>query len=792
MRKLLLAFLFVVFLAVTSQTLRAQGVSIFVSTQGGGQILRVDGNVPNSFSVLSNDPKVTGETLFNPESLLLGFDQRLYIADPKDGEVFRMDQTGNNAELVYNAHSLQTGEPNISPQGLSDFSDSGDLFMTSDGGPETRARGVFEIAGTENAPVGGPFNPPTNIVPGASPANCFANGDLGNGEGTVFDNLGNLFFVIASCDVPVVGEVTNVESGGTQTQSVFVTGNNVNSPTGLAINPQPESLPGVLYVANTNGASILSVDSSGSPTPYYSWSNSLTQCNAGIGTPGTYQDLPTFIKFDSAGNLYVITTTNPDPAAAPAKTACGKVWKLGVPDCMTCTPPATLLLDLQAAFVAGGSPLNSAQAIGLAIAHPRSGTQGQPQSTPSSGPGSLSSSPGHINLGWPQGCTPGNFGDLGTCAHTYAINFGANMFNSGDVVTVVPIETTQSDWSTQFVPGASPYSGTSLATLAGYGGNGVRYLVSCTNSTNGSCATPPQNNYYTTASAWKSTDPAVLNNTWCTTGANGNNPQMLKTEQTASPFTWNGVLVECIDGGPKHIGGSGPTLSGWANVKNAAGIAATVTFNTPSNGAVYTQFSNPLAKYSCGPAAPPPAIAACFAGEDIINGTTNVQNNTPIDTSTLGPHQFQVTADVSSGPGASMPGTPPGGFPPGFTNALVPPSVTYTVVPGAQVSATPANVDFGAFHVPGFGFQFVTVKNIGAAPLSISSVKVTSVSGKDSDDFFALSLCPRTLGAGKSCFILLGFFADEVTANNPQMANLVISATGGSVVVPLSATVVKR
>jgi hypothetical protein len=108
------------------------------------------------------------------------------------------------------------------------------------------------------------------------------------------------------------------------------------------------------------------------------------------------------------------------------------------------------------------------------------------------------------------------------------------------------------------------------------------------------------------------------------------------------------------------------------------------------------------------------------------------------------------------------------------------------------MSATPANVYFGTFHVPGFGFQFVTVKNIGAAPLSISSVKVTSVSGKDSDDFFALSLCPRTLGAGKSCFILLGFFADEVTANNPQMANLVISATGGSVVVPLSATVVKR
>jgi hypothetical protein len=285
------------------------------------------------------------------------------------------------------------------------------------------------------------------------------------------------------------------------------------------------------------------------------------------------------------------------------------------------------------------------------------------------------------------------------------------------------------------------------------------------------CMFPP-NNYYTTTSAWVSPDASA---TWCTFGTGQNNPQLLKADPIGSN-NWIGTLISCSDGGPKHIGGGGPTLSDWANVKGAAGTAPTITFATPPpSGAVYIQNSIVPANYNCGPTGAPPDIAAaCFGGPDLVNGTATVQNGSPIDTSTLGVHSFEVAVDVNSGPGADIP------------------TASYTVVAGAQASATPANVNFGTFHVPGLGLQFVTVKNTGAAPLSISSVRVTSVSGKDSDDFFAFSLCPKTLGAGKSCFILVSFFADEVTANNPQMANLVITATGGNVVVPLSATVVKR
>jgi Big-like domain-containing protein len=405
-----------------------------------------------------------------------------------------------------------------------------------------------------------------------------------------------------------------------------------------------------------------------------------------------------------------------------------------------------------------------------------------PQGTPPTGPGALSSGAGSFNFGWPAGCIPAIDGTAGNCSHTYGLTYPSNMFQTGDIVTITPTETSQADWVLR--TSGNGFAPSHLAEVLGYGGDGFIFSASCMRGAS-PCTFPP-NNYYTTTSAWHSPDAP---GTWCTFGAGKNNPQLLKADPIGSN-NWIGILIACEDGGPKHIGGSGPTLSDWANVKGATGTAPTITITTPANGANYNQNSIVDANYSCGPT-PPVITGDCFGGPDLVNGTTIVQNGTPIDTSTLGAHSFQVAADVSSGPGGSMPVVPP---PVGFTNVLFPQTVTYTVVAGPQASATPASVNFGTFHVPGFGFQFVTVKNTGTAPLSISRVRVTSVADKDSDDFFAFSLCPKTLGAGKSCFILVSFFADEVTANNPQLANLTITvnATGGSLVVPLSATVVKR
>lgn len=63
MRRGILLVLFVLCVAVTSGDLRAQstGASVFVSTQGGSQILKVDGNT-GSFTVISSGNPFAGES----------------------------------------------------------------------------------------------------------------------------------------------------------------------------------------------------------------------------------------------------------------------------------------------------------------------------------------------------------------------------------------------------------------------------------------------------------------------------------------------------------------------------------------------------------------------------------------------------------------------------------------------------------------------------------------------------------------------------------------------------------
>jgi len=110
---------------------------------------------------------------------------------------------------------------------------------------------------------------------------------------------------------------------------------------------------------------------------------------------------------------------------------------------------------------------------------------------------------------------------------------------------------------------------------------------------------------------------------------------------------------------------------------------------------------------------------------------------------------------------------------------------------GGPVTQSPASVNFGNVNVFGFPIAVVTVTNTGSAALNVRS-KLAAVPGGDSDDFGALNLCLKPLQPGKSCFILVSFFADPDDFN-PQSATLDItnSAPGSpQLIVPLSATVV--
>jgi hypothetical protein len=81
---------------------------------------------------------------------------------------------------------------------------------------------------------------------------------------------------------------------------------------------------------------------------------------------------------------------------------------------------------------------------------------------------------------------------------------------------------------------------------------------------------------------------------------------------------------------------TGPT----AQITVTAVSPPTATIVTPPNGATYTQAQVVNASYSCTEGAGGPGLASC---------TGPVPNGSPIDTSTLGPHTFTVTATSKDG-----------------------------------------------------------------------------------------------------------------------------------------------
>lgn len=112
----------------------------------------------------------------------------------------------------------------------------------------------------------------------------------------------------------------------------------------------------------------------------------------------------------------------------------------------------------------------------------------------------------------------------------------------------------------------------------------------------------------------------------------------------------------------------------------------------------------------------------------------------------------------------------------------------FTAVPA--VSVTPSSIDFGTLYLGDIVTKTVTVRNVGAAPMSISDPFIAIVSGGNSYEFITLNLCPKTLAAGKSCIMTVTFLAGPFYT--PQTATLTINtnAPGGVQTVPLTATVI--
>ena len=320
--------------------------------------------------------------------------------------------------------------------------------------------------------------------------------------------------------------------------------------------------------------------------------------------------------------------------------------------------------------------------------------------------------------------------------------------NAPCTVNVSAKDTPDSVWQTE----SANYPGTHIApvtTLPGggaVGGDGVVYTVTCTDSLGHVCSSPLD---YKTTLQWES-----MQANFCGAG-----PALGKEETT----TWENILGTCSNTDATISGNSAPRLSKWAAFYGVTGpSSATVTITTPANGATYVLGEAVNANYSCSG-----TFSECA-------GTAT--NGTPVDTSSLGTKTFTAEADVVSGPTAAA-------------------SSTYTVVAGAVASLSPASVNFGNVPVGKVEIRTVAVTNPESTSLNIASVRVVPVSGGDSDDFYALSLCPRTLGGHKSCIIFVGFFADADSVGLQSSATLTITynETGNpQQLVPMTATVVNR
>jgi hypothetical protein len=157
-----------------------------------------------------------------------------------------------------------------------------------------------------------------------------------------------------------------------------------------------------------------------------------------------------------------------------------------------------------------------------------------------------------------------------------------------------------------------------------------------------------------------------------------------------------------------------------------------------------------------------------------------------------------ITQALSNGSaGFSIPGLAPGVHQ--LVASYVPTALTIfqgstqtatLTVTGAIALVSPSSINFGTLYLGSLSVKSVTLSNVGSVPMTISQKFLAIVGGGNSNEFVDLSLCPSTLNVGKSCTILVSFFAGP--NYTPQTATLMIndSAPGSPQSVPLSASVI--
>jgi hypothetical protein len=323
--------------------------------------------------------------------------------------------------------------------------------------------------------------------------------------------------------------------------------------------------------------------------------------------------------------------------------------------------------------------------------------------------------------------------------------------NAGDHVTVTAIPVGQQDFHDHRLAG-TPFAGAQCVIYEGTGGRCTLFEVSCSNDTGNDCTDLNYdlfNNF--------NTDQII-------TGA-----CVLKAPIDTNQ--WQNIIKDFTQ--TRNDPGTHSGSKGFSDFILAQNCTAPpgITISSPVNGATYFVGQTIPVTYGCtvDPNAPLVSLTSC---DGTLNGhpVTSGSNYT-FTQADLGAGSMSVSASDSVLNTSSK-------------------NASFTVVQGPLVSLSPASIDFGNVPLLKLLWQNLKVTNVGGAPLKISKVYLT-LGNADRDDYFFLNLCPSQLPAGKSCYITVFFWADDLGTRTATL-NLADNAPNSPQGVPLTANVVKK
>ncbi len=127
----------------------------------------------------------------------------------------------------------------------------------------------------------------------------------------------------------------------------------------------------------------------------------------------------------------------------------------------------------------------------------------------------------------------------------------------------------------------------------------------------------------------------------------------------------------------------------------------------------------------------------------------------------------------------------------GNSNYAAATTVTKSVsASGPSISASVSSINFGTVYLTSVTTRTITVTNNGSSAATINDPIVSLVKGGNSNEFIAVNLCPKSLAAGKSCTMTIGFVAGPFYTAQSATFQITSNAPGSPLPIPLSAAVI--